>query len=236
MKIMNLIPVMDLPIAEQITDYMRPILSEGNELVTAMVKKGTASIEGEYDEAIAAPAVLDECRSAGDCDGIFVNCFGDPGVRAAREMLNIPVVGGFEPAVILALGLADQIGIVTVLKNVIPIIRGNIAKAHLDTRITSIRVVDIPVLELGDFEKLINAIYEESKRAIEFDGVEAIVLGCTGMAGAADTVRDKLLGDGYDVPVFDPTLAAVKLLEVYGQLGLKPSRITYMPVREKERR
>lgn len=236
MKIMNLIPVMDLPIAEQITDYMRPILSEGNELVTAMVKKGTASIEGEYDEAIAAPAVLDECRNAGDCDGIFVNCFGDPGVRAAREMLNIPVVGGFEPAVILALGLADQIGIVTVLKNVIPIIRGNIAKAHLDARITSIRVVDIPVLELGDFEKLINAIYEESKRAIEFDGVEAIVLGCTGMAGAADTVRDKLLGDGYDVPVFDPTLAAVKLLEVYGQLGLKPSRITYMPVREKERR
>jgi allantoin racemase len=91
------------------------------------------------------------------------------------------------------------------------------------------------VLELSDFDKLISAIYGESKKAIEQDGAEAIVLGCTGMAGVAEAIRVKLQGDGYDVPVVDPTLAAVKLLEVYGQLGLRPSKLTYMPIREKER-
>jgi allantoin racemase len=133
------------------------------------------------------------------------------------------------------MGLADKISVVTVLKNVIPMIRANIVKAGIQERVASVRVVNIPVLELSDFEKLINAIYEESKKAIEQDGAEAIVLGCTGMAGAAEAIREKLLVDGYDVPVVDPTLAAVKLLEVYGQLGLKPSRLTYMPIRDKER-
>ncbi len=235
MKILNVIPVPGLPVAKEISAFMAKALSEGNELVTVLTTYGPASIEGEYDEALAAPAVLDQCRSAADCGGAFVNCFGDPGVRAARELLDIPVVGGFEPAMLLAMGLADRISIVTVLKNVIPMIRSNIIKAGFQERVASVRVVNIPVLELGDFEVLIEAIYGQSKEAVEQDGAEAIVLGCTGMAGAAEAIRERLLENGYDVPVIDPTLAAVKLLEVYGRMGLKPSRLTYMPIREKER-
>ena len=236
MKILNVIPVPGLPVAGEVSAFMSKALNPGNELVTALTTFGPASIEGEYDEALAAPAVLDQCsKNAADCAGAFVNCFGDPGVRGARELLDIPVVGGFEPAMLLAMGLADKISIVTVLKNVVPMIRGNIIKAGIQERVASVRVVNIPVLELGDFEKLIGAIYEESKKAIEQDGAEAIVLGCTGMAGAAEAIRDKLWGDGYDVPVVDPTLAAVKLLEVYTQLGLRPSKLTYMPIRQKER-
>jgi len=235
MKILNIIPVPGLPIASEVAAFMETVVNKGNELVTVLSAYGPASIEGEYDEALAAPAILDQCKNAGDAAGVFVNCFGDPGVRAARELLDIPVVGGFEPAVLLAMGLSDKISIVTVLKNVIPMIRGNIAKAGFAERIASVRVVNIPVLELSDFDKLVDSIYAESKLAIESDGAEAIVLGCTGMAGAAEQIRQKLLQDGYDVPVIDPTLAAVKLLEVYGQLKLKPSKLTYMPIREKER-
>jgi allantoin racemase len=235
MKLLNIIPVPGLPVADEVAAFMKTAVNPGNELVTVLSEYGPASIEGEYDEALAAPAILDRCKKAGDADGIFVNCFGDPGVRAARELLGTPVVGGFEPSVLLAMGLADKIGIVTVLKNVVPMIRGNIEKACLDKRIACVRVVNIPVLELGDFNKLVDAIYRESKLAIENDGAEAIVLGCTGMAGAAELIGGKLLEDGYDVPVIDPTLAAVKLLEVYGALKLKPSRLTYMPIRDKER-
>jgi allantoin racemase len=236
MKILNVIPVPGLPVAGEVSAFMAKALNDGNKLVTALTTYGPASIEGEYDEALAAPAVLDQCReNAAGCAGAFVNCFGDPGVRAARELLDIPVVGGFEPAMLLAMGLADKISIVTVLKNVIPMIRSNIIKAGIQERVASVRVVNIPVLELSDFDKLISAIYGESKKAIEQDGAEAIVLGCTGLAGVAEAIRVKLQGDGYDVPVVDPTLAAVKLLEVYGQLGLRPSKLTYMPIREKER-
>jgi len=235
MKILNLIPVAEYPFLEELTTSMKPFLSEGNELITEIVTYGPTSIESEYDEALAQPAILEQCQKAEGCAGIFINCFGDPAVRAAREILDIPVVGGFEPAILLSLGLADRVGVVIVLKNALPMLSANVAKAHLSNRIVSIRTIDIPVLELNDKNKIIKAIYEEAKKAIELDKVEAIILGCTGMAGLSDIIHDKLLGDGYDVPVIDPTAAAIKLLEVYGQLGLKPSKITYMPVRDKQR-
>lgn len=236
MKLLNLIPVPNSGLAEEIGKGMRGVEAADTQMDMVAVDYGPVSIEGEYDEALAAVAILDKCAELKDYDGVFINCFGDPGVRAAREYLGVPVFGGFEPPILMALGLADKVGIVTVLKHVVPMIRSNVEKAGLSGRVTSIRVVNIPVIELENAENMVEAIAEEAKMAVEIDGVEAIVLGCTGMAGAAEQVHDYLLKAGYDVPVLDPTLTAVKLLEAYDALRLKPSRVTYMPIREKDRR
>ena len=42
--------------------------------------KGPASIEGYYDEVLAASDVADKVvqAEADGCDGVFVTCFGDP--------------------------------------------------------------------------------------------------------------------------------------------------------------
>ncbi|MEU3731803.1 aspartate/glutamate racemase family protein [Streptomyces sp. NPDC033538] len=73
-----------------------------------------------YDEAPAGPGMLDAFReAAGDgAEAVFVSCFGgDPGVRAAREIVGIPVVGGFEPAVLPCLALGERTGVITVLSS-----------------------------------------------------------------------------------------------------------------------
>ena len=60
------------------------------------------TIECEYDEVYSAPQVVSlAVAEANGVDGVFVNCFGDPGVRAVREKLKVPVFGGFEPAIYL---------------------------------------------------------------------------------------------------------------------------------------
>ena len=108
------------------------------------------TIECEYDEVYSAPQVVSMAVSeaqAQELQGVFVNCFGDPGVRAVREKLKMPVFGGFEPAIYLGLGLGDTLGIVTVLKNVVPMIRGAIARAGLEKRVVCVRTLDLPVLE-----------------------------------------------------------------------------------------
>lgn len=238
MKLLNLVPVISQELADEVSKVMEGSQSPGNTLETTMLDFGTESIEGEYDEILAGAGILAKCEQIKDdgYEGIFVNCFGDPGVRAVREYLGIPAFGGFEPAIMLAMGLADRITAITVLKNVVPMLRANAEKAGWwGTRVSSIRYVDIPVLDLDGAGNLTTAIAEEAKDAIETEGAEAVVLGCTGMAGAAEEVHEKLLAYGYDVPVIDPTLAAIKLLEVYGSMGLKPSRLTYMPIRDKKR-
>lgn len=235
MKILNVVPVNSDVYTDAIDRYVRKYLSEDTVMDTVRIRGGSPSIECEYDELVNSPYVV-ELVKQGEKDGydaVFVNCFGDPGVAAARECVDIPVFGGFEPAVLIALGLADKIGVVTVLPNVIPMLERHTAGHHLDGRLISIRDVGIPVLELGDYNKLCGALISESVKAINEDGIQAIVLGCTGIVGAAEDVRAALKEQGYDVPVIEAAQSAVMMLEMYAKMGLKHSRLSYLKPTEK---
>ena len=231
-KLKNILPIVNTSdiLTEEMLDYMRLYLEPTTIMDTELLKVGPPSIESEFDEALAAPDVLRVAKEAelAGYHGIFVNCFGDPGVRAVREYVKIPVFGGFEPPVHLALGLCDKIGIVTVMKNVVPMIRGNIAKAGMKERVVSLRNIELSVEECYQTELISKAIYEECKKAISEDGVEGFVLGCTAMVNVAENVKAALLRDGYDIPVIEAAQAALKLLELSAQMQLKQSNITYM--------
>lgn len=236
MKIKQIVPVTgDFLLDEETMAYNAKYLDPDTTVEVCQITEGQLSIESEFDEAINSAQVVKLCKEVGtaDCDGIFVDCFGDPGVRGARECLDIPVFGGFEPAIHIGLGLGDKLGIVTVLKNVIPMIEGAVAKARLTERVVSIRSVDIPVADLEDKALLISHLTKESIRAIEEDGAAVIVLGCTGMVDVAEAVRENLLKKGYDLPVIEAAQAALNTIEMYAKMGLKPSRMTYMTPPEK---
>lgn len=234
-KIMNLMPITADVMTPEIFAYMCKYLEPTTEVITDQIKTGPVTIECEYDDALAAPAVLELCKKAelNGFDGIFINCFAEPGVRAAREYVKIPVYGGFEPAAHIALGLADRISIVTVVPNVVPRMEGNVAHAHLDKRFVSVRNVNIPVEEIGDHEKLCQALVKESLAAIREDGAQGIVLGCTGFVGVAERIKTDLLAENYDVPVIEAAQAALKMLELHAKMGLRHSRLTYMTPPEK---
>ncbi len=215
---------------------MSKYLMASTEVVHTQISEGPLTIECEYDEAFSAPHVISlalEKAEEQTIDGVFSNCFGDPGVRALREKMKVPVFGGFEPAIYLALGLGDTIGIVTVLKNVVPMINAAIIRAGLERRVTSVRTLNIPVIELQDREKLIKNLYAESKKAIEEDGVSVLVMGCTGIIGVTDEMTSRLKADGYDVPVLEAAQCAMTLTELYARMGLYQSRQTYMEPPEK---
>lgn len=238
MKILNVLPVAAKSLwTKEINDYVIKYLGKDTQMDTVQIENGTLSIEGEYDEALNTPDVVRLCIQ-GEKDGydaIFINCFGDPGVLAARECVDIPVFGGFEPAALIAMGLADEIAVVTVMQNVVPVLNRHIAMHHMQERIVAVRSVDIPVLDLGDHKKLCDAVISESIAAIEQDHAQAIVLGCTGMVDVTETAQAGLLAAGYDVPVIEAARSAVMMLEMYAKMGLRPSRRTYLkPTAKKE--
>ena len=237
LTILDLLPVTAPGIlTEEMKADMGKYLMDSTEILHRQIPTGSVTIECEYDEVFSAPAVVELAEQTAretELHGVFVNCFGDPGVRAVREKLQVPVFGGFEPAIYLGLGLGDTLGIVTVLKNVVPMIRGAIARAGLERRVTSVRTLDIPVLELQDREKLMASLHSECKKAGEEDGVSVLVMGCTGIVGVQEEMRTRLLADGYDVPVLEAARCAVTLTELYARMGLTHSRLTYMEPPEK---
>jgi allantoin racemase len=232
-------------IAPVITDrFNRSIEEEANafalsdaEIDVENIRRGAASIESAYDEALNAPAIVEAAVRAEreGFDAVFVDCFGDPGVDAARERVSIPVVGGFQPAVLTARLLTDRFSIITVLPNGFPVFRALIRKLGMEGCVTSVRWVNIAVLDLSEAAVLGDALAAEAEQAVREDGAEGIVLGCTGMLGLARTLQETLAARGLEVPVVDPTGAAVGCLLTLHRNALSHSKRTYPAPPTKER-
>ncbi len=237
MKIKVIVPIIVDVFNEEVDREFKTYASEKTEIEVVNLDKGTASIESEYDEALAAPDIIKKVIEAEKqgFDGVIIDCFGDPAVKAAREVVDIPVVGAAEPSMLFACSLGHRFSVVTVLENVVPMIE-NIAKVlGVYDKLASVRSVDIPVLELHDKDKLRNALYDEMLKAIKEDKAHVLILGCTGMMGLADDLHNMLKEEGYDMPVIDPAAASIKFMEALLGLGVKQSRLTYMKPPEKER-
>ncbi|WP_329064096.1 aspartate/glutamate racemase family protein [Amycolatopsis sp. NBC_01480] len=229
MKLSVVLPIITETFVEPVRQEVTGLVAPGTDVEVRLLAHGPASIESRYDEVLAGPAILAEVEAAAadGADAVFVNCFGDPAVHAARELVDIPVVGGYEPAMLTAMSLGDRIGIVTVLPNVVPLIH-HLARQHgLADRCGPVRVVDLPVLALHSQDELLRRLVEQASDAVSRQEADVIVLGCTGMLGVAAAVQEALAQGGTHIPVIDPTAAAVGWLEHLVRLGARPSRTTY---------
>ena len=74
------------------------VLPAGSVVTAVTAERGPSSIESEADSAIAAAEVVSLLRSTETHDAYLVACFGDPGLEAARELTDAPVVGIGEAA------------------------------------------------------------------------------------------------------------------------------------------
>jgi allantoin racemase len=236
MKIRVVVPICHSTFNDEALHEFSQYASPGTEISIANITAGPRSIESEYEEAMSVPGILALAREAerDGYDAVISDCFGDPGVRAGRELVDIPVIGPAEASFLLAAGLGHRFSIVTVLPSVVPMIEHLVQAAGVMSKLASVRTIDIPVLGLTDIDAMKKSLYREMVAAIEEDDAHALVLGCTGMMGVAEELQSQLCSAGFDVPVVSPTAAAVRLAETLVTLGLRHSRITYMPPKSKD--
>ncbi len=222
-KVLVVNPVTSAGLEEKFRDYFAGLAS-GHDLAiaTASLETGPASVETYFDEGFAVPGVLDVVVEAAEkYDGVIVNCFADPGVEAARELVDIPVVGPAEASMLLATTLGHKFSVVSTFKNSGPWVERQVRALGLEARLASAVGIELPVLELGrDPGLTARLIAEAAREAVRRNGAEVIVLGCTCMAEVARTVQDEV-----GVPVVEPAAAAVRMLQALLELGLTHSKI-----------
>jgi len=210
---------------------------QGTELSHVMLERGPASIESEYDEAMALPDTLRQVQKAqaDGTDAIIINCASDPGLDAARELSSIPVVGVAQAAFSLATVLAQKFSVVAILERDIPDLDRMFRLYGVLDRVASVRVMDMPVLELfKDRKKAICAMTDAALLALREDRAEAITFDCTGLSGIVTEIKSNLAAEGFEVPVIDPVAASMKLAESLVELKLCHSKLTYPDPPEKE--
>ncbi|WP_029076208.1 aspartate/glutamate racemase family protein [Kaistia adipata] len=203
----------------------------------SQIDTGPGSIESEFEIAMSVPGTVEKAIEAEreGADAIIIDCMGDPGLRAAREVVSIPVLGPAETAMHVAAMLGHRFSVVTVLRRLRAQFENAAAVYGLSTKLASVRHVDIPVLELEDDLVSTRArLVEQAVIAVEQDGAEAIIFGCTGLMGCAGAVREGLLAKGIDIPVIDPIPTAVSVAAALARAGLSQSKLTYPMPPKKE--
>jgi len=202
-----------------------------------MLEKGTASLEGNYDETINGPEVVKEAQIAEEdgFDAVIVDCFAGPGVDAAREKLNIPVIHPGESSIHLASLIGQKFSIVDILEETAYTLENLVRKCGLSDNFVSRPYIDIPVL---DFEENIEIVTKKatnvSINAIN-NGANVIVLGCTGMMKVANKLESELEKKGYSVPVIEPFRTSVAFSRLMTNMELTQSKRAYPKPRKKKR-
>jgi len=169
--------------------------------------------------------------AANGADALFINTVGDYGLWPLRDALSIPVIGAGEASIRLATSLGRRFSIVTIWPSSLGFIYEHVladtdaerfcAGIHYLSEPEALETIAEPnnfVTEMrACFATSIKRIVDACHRAVEQDGADVIILGCTCMAPAFDQVRRQ-----FDtVPLIDPMTAGYRYTELL--VALDPS-------------
>ncbi|SDI60997.1 aspartate/glutamate racemase family protein [Pseudomonas abietaniphila] len=217
---------------QTIAEQARSVASSGTEIIGLTPRFGAESVEGNFESYLAAIAVMDRVLSYDQpYDAVIQAGYGEHGREGLQELLEVPVVDITEAAASLAMLLGHKYSVVTTLDRAVPLIEDRLKLAGVFERCASVRASGMSVLELEEKpDRALEAIAEQAVEAVTRDKAEVICLGCGGMAGLDQMIRDRA-----GVPVVDGVTAAVALAESLVRLGLKTSKVrTYATPRPKK--
>jgi allantoin racemase len=201
----------------------REVAGPSVDVVAVCPDDGPAAVESHTDEAFAAVAVIqliEQDLARGGSDAYVIACFGDPGLDAARELVDVPVVGIAEAAMHVASIAGRHFGIVTTLSRTLGRARDLVERYGMTRACVSMSGSGIPVLDLEDTSsQSFEVIAELSQDAVVGHGADAVVLGCAGMADLCGVLSRRL-----GVPVVDGVAAAVGIAAGMARMGVGTSK------------
>lgn len=188
------------------------------------VATGPASVESAYEEMLSIPPTLDlivECERNG-FDAAIIGCFGDPGLEAARELVEMPVIGPCESTMLMAAGVGHKFSVLTIFDSLIAGQEHLAIKAGVRDKLASVRATEIPVLDLmKDPAKTKVRLVEVANECVTQDRADALLFGCMTMSFL--DMGDEI-GEEVGVPVLNAGRCALKHAEMQVSMGLSHSK------------
>jgi allantoin racemase len=205
-------------VVEEGLRYLISYKREDTELKMLSLPRGPEHLEYRHYEALVMVDILHLVQAAEreGFDAAIIGCFYDVGLQAAREVSErMPVIAPCEAATHLAATLGDKFSIIVGRRKWIPEMRENVIKYGMKERLASFKSVDLGVLEFHqDEEETARRFRKVAREAVENDGAEVIILGCTATYGFYEELQKELA-----VPVIDAMIASLKTAEFAAELA-----------------
>ncbi|MBN9498780.1 MAG: aspartate/glutamate racemase family protein [Alphaproteobacteria bacterium] len=211
--------------SQSITDILAaaaiPAAAQGTEIVPITAPRGVPYISSRAEAQIGGAIALEMlAERAGTYDAAIIAAFGDPGLFAARELFDVPVIGMSEAAMLTACMLGKRFGIVTFAAAMEAWYRECVEQHGLAHRCAGIRCLDGSFRSIDDVqEEKEAALIDLAHKSVALDGAEVVILAGAPLSGLAAKVADRI-----PVPLVDQAAAAVKQAEALATL--KPRKAT----------
>ncbi|MBK3738887.1 aspartate/glutamate racemase family protein [Paraburkholderia nemoris] len=233
LRICVLVPVATSQYNERILKAIAPVVPPDVQVEIRNITQGHPDIENRTNWLQNGMPVVELAQAIANdgFDGIWLTDFDMCGVEAAREVIDIPIIGGFPATAFTALALSQRFSIVTILQSTLAMQRGHPQTYGIQDSFASIRAINCPVAQLDDVDAVVIRTFEAALKAIKKDGAQSILLGCTGFVDVASRVSQLLTKElGAYVPVIDPNQAGFSFLVSLVRMQVRPSRLTYSKV------
>jgi Asp/Glu/hydantoin racemase len=221
MKLLLINPNTTQRISELIDAEARRAAAPDTEVLVLTAPFGVSYIETRFEALIGAYAAATLAAEHWDKhDAIVVAAFGDPGIDALREALDIPVIGMAEAALMSACLLGKRFSIVAISPRITAWYRECVRANGLIERLASIRSLDRPVQDIGRVqEEHLERLLALCMSAVDDDGADVIVIAGAPLAGLARSIKDRI-----PVPVVDGVSSAVCHAQTLVSLAPTPAR------------
>ncbi|MGC2971763.1 aspartate/glutamate racemase family protein [Paraburkholderia aspalathi] len=233
-RICVLVPVATNQFNEMIMRAVKPVVPPDVYVEIRNITSGNPSIQNRTNWLQNGIPVVELAQAIekDGFDGIWLTDFDMCGVEAAREVIDIPIVGGFPTSASASLMLSQRFSIITILESTLAMQREHVHTYGMQDSFASIRAIDCPVANLEDEDSVVTKVFDLAMKCIREDGAQSILLGCTGFVDVATRVSNLLTEAlGAYVPVIDPNQAGFSFLVALIRMRARPSRLTYSRIR-----
>jgi len=216
-KILFIDPVGTDLFDQPIKEYLETAKHPETQVDVVSLERGPMHLEYHYYEALVIADTLHTVRKAelDGYDATVIGCFYDPGLLEAREITEkLVVTAPAEAAMHIATTLGHSFSILVGRRKWIPKMHENVVKYGFSEKLASFKSLDMGVY---DFQKdpalTAQRMRDAAREAVEVDGAEVIILGCTIEFGFYKELQEEL-----GVPVIDAILAPFKYAEFLSEL------------------
>jgi len=224
MKLLIVNPNSSEVVTGAIMESARRAASPKTELIAATPKAGPRNIDSAYGDYMAGHHMLAATREAVRVhrpDAIVLAGFGNVGIGALKEIMDVPVVSISEASMAVASILGHRFSTLTMLRQFIPYQQDLVRLYGFEAKCASVRAININVEDcVTNREEALRQLGEQVQMLVREDGAEVVILACAGLCGYEEALT-KMTG----VPVLDPVTVAVKVAESLVALGLCHSKV-----------
>jgi allantoin racemase len=208
-------------VTEKVAAAARASASPGTEIVAVTGTFGGRVIGTRAEHAIGEHSTIAlVARHAPGCDAVVIGVSYDTGLRGARELLDMPVVGMTEAGLLTACMLGGTIGIVTFGRRVLPLYKELVASYGLASRVAGWRVLESAApYGRGAHPELDREIVAAAGDLVEHDGAEVILVTGAVMAGVPARLQKDV-----PVPMVDCLVCGIRQAEVLAALRFPKPR------------